>query len=66
MIADCYIADCLRYLTKNAVEVRLYELLDESPPVQIDTEKVQEIEEELISGFNALLHRKSPKKGDGA
>jgi len=65
MIADCYIADCLRYLTRNAIDVRLYELLDESPPVQIDTEKVQKIEEELISGFNALLH-KSPKKGDGA
>ena len=57
MIADCYIADCLRYLTKNAVEVRLYELLDESTPVQIDTEKVQEIEDNLINGFNALIHK---------
>lgn len=57
MIADCYIADCLRYLTRNAVEIRLYDLLDETTPVEINEEKVQEIEDNLINGFNALLNR---------
>ena len=57
MIADCYIADCLRYLTRNAVDIRLYDLLDETTPVEINEEKVQEIEDNLINGFNALLNR---------
>ena len=56
LITDCYIADCLRFLTRNAVEMRLYDLLEpDDSQLEIDEEAVDALEDKLLTEFNALI-----------